>query len=71
MADTPISGLKPTTLDEYFSQNPETLTEAGETAIIAELRHRRTIWKQSEATGVTRAPKTKGTQVVDLKDLGL
>jgi hypothetical protein len=69
---SPLAEASPSSLDEYFSRNPRSMSDEDLRVIVKELRRQRERWKVAEAAGAVRAPKAPKTkQAVSLADLGL
>jgi hypothetical protein len=71
----PLTEASPQSLEEFFSRNPEDLSDGDMKRMILEFRRQREAWLKAEAAGAKRAPTAvKGKtakSAVTLSDLGL
>ncbi len=74
IAASPLEEANALSLDEFFSRDPEGLTEKDIEVIVAELRRQRKNFKEAEARGES-APRARKPKVqkeeLSLTDLGL
>ncbi len=77
MTDTTVlDEPKPNSIEELFSRDPHSLTDADLDSIIEQLRLRRSAWQTKEAAAKAKADAKKsgdgkpGNVKVDLNDLG-
>ena len=67
MAESPLSEASPDSLEELFSRDPLDLTDRDLDRIVAELRAKRHLWTQEQATKPERKSKVARKEL-DLED---
>ena len=74
---SPLAEANPGSLDEFFSKDPEQLTQSDLEVLCTKLRAQREEWLKAEAGGARRAKPSKGSPVpgggknFNPEDLGL
>lgn len=70
----PLEEASPTSLEEYFSRDPEGFTKQDLEVVVKELRRMREKWKVEEASGATKGKKAsaqKRPEAGSFDDLGI